>query len=52
MSLSEATSAEGPKSWLLLSVGEDRQHGGNDGYNDDPALTYRWDSRTPDIAPR
>ncbi len=47
MSVSEATSAEGPKSWLLLSVGEDRQHGGNDGYNDDAALTYRWDSTVP-----
>lgn len=33
--------------WLLLSVGEDRQHGGNDGYDDDPRVTYRWDSTVP-----
>ena len=54
MSVFEETSAEGPHSWLLLSVGEDRQHGGNDGYEDDPARTYRWDSTVPhhgDIAP-
>ena len=30
--------------WLLRTVGDDRQHGGNEGYDDDPAVTYRWDS--------
>lgn len=34
-------------SWLLLTVGEYRQHGGNDGYDDDPRVTYRWDSTVP-----
>lgn len=33
-----------PTAWLLLSVGEERQHGGNDGYDDDPSTIYRWDS--------
>lgn len=33
--------------WLLLTVGENRQHGGNDGYDDDPRITYRWDSTVP-----
>lgn len=30
--------------WLLLAAGKNRQHGGNDGYKDDPEITYRWDS--------
>lgn len=30
--------------WLLLAAGKNRQHGGNDGYKDDPETTYRWDS--------
>ncbi|WP_162529264.1 zf-TFIIB domain-containing protein [Segeticoccus rhizosphaerae] len=29
---------------LLLAAGDDREHGGNDGYADDPDSTYRWDS--------
>lgn len=37
----------GGNAWLLLAVGNDRQHGGNDGYLDDPATTYRWDSTVP-----
>lgn len=24
--------------WLVLAVGDDRQHGGNDGYDDNPAV--------------
>lgn len=32
------------QSWLLLAAGDDREHGGNDGYDDDPSRTYRWDS--------
>lgn len=33
-----------PKAWLLMAVGDDRQHGGNDGYDDDPDVHYSWDS--------
>lgn len=33
--------------WLVIAAGEDRQHGGNDGYEDDPSTTYRWDSTVP-----
>jgi putative restriction endonuclease len=32
------------KSWLLLSFGEDRQYGGNDGYSDELQRIYRYDS--------
>jgi hypothetical protein len=35
------------RAWLLLAVGEDRQHGGNAGYEDDPARHYVWDSTVP-----
>lgn len=38
------------RAWLLLSVGDDRQHGGNDGYDDDPSVSYRWDSTVPHSA--
>ena len=31
--------------WLLMAVAEgDRQHGGNDGYDDEPDAHYSWDS--------
>lgn len=30
--------------WLVLAVGDDRQHGGNDGYDDIPESRYSWDS--------
>ncbi len=30
--------------WLVLAVGSDRQHGGNDGYDDSEAAYYSWDS--------
>ena len=30
--------------WLALAVGSDRQHGGNDGYDDSEASYYSWDS--------
>lgn len=33
--------------WLLLAVGDDRQHGGNEGYSDDPPTRYEWDSTVP-----
>jgi hypothetical protein len=35
------------KAWLVLSFGEDRQHGGNVGYGDDPETVYRYDSYVP-----
>lgn len=30
--------------WLVLALGDKREHGGNDGYDDDPAEHYSWDS--------
>ncbi|MFH8665282.1 HNH endonuclease [Streptomyces anulatus] len=37
--------------WLVLAVGdEDRQHGGNDGYDDDPSQHYSWDDTVPNHA--
>ncbi|MFF0172891.1 HNH endonuclease [Micromonospora profundi] len=36
-----------PKAWLMLAVGTDRQHGGNDGYDDDPDVHYSWDDTVP-----
>ncbi|MDQ1068368.1 HNH endonuclease [Streptomyces canus] len=36
--------------WLLLAVGDARQHGGNDGYEDNPREYYRWDSTVPNHA--
>lgn len=38
------------RSWLVLAAGDDRQHGGNDGYDDDPAWVYRWDDTVPNHA--
>lgn len=35
------------KSWLLLAFGDERQHEGNEGYNDDPAHSYRYDNFVP-----
>jgi ribosomal protein L37AE/L43A len=29
--------------WLALAAGEDREHGGNDGYDDNPSAHYSWD---------
>ncbi len=37
-------------SWLLLAVSEDRQHGGNDGYDDEPSAAYSWDNTVPNYA--
>lgn len=39
-----------PNAWLLLAVGDDRQHGGNDGYDDDPDVSYSWDDTVPNHA--
>ncbi|WP_406123306.1 HNH endonuclease [Streptomyces sp. NBC_00989] len=36
--------------WLLLAVGDAREHGGNDGYEDNPREYYRWDSTVPNHA--
>ncbi|WP_199743975.1 HNH endonuclease signature motif containing protein [Verrucosispora sp. FIM060022] len=36
-----------PRAWLMLAVGADRQHGGNDGYDDDPDAHYSWDGTVP-----
>jgi ribosomal protein L37AE/L43A len=40
--------------WLALAVRERTQHAGNDGYGDEIASSYRWDSTVPhaqDVAP-
>ena len=44
---SAAALAPPDRAWLLLAVGENRQHGGNAGYDDEPSATYRWDSTVP-----
>ncbi|MEU0787121.1 HNH endonuclease signature motif containing protein [Streptomyces sp. NPDC006173] len=36
--------------WLVLAVGDNRQHGGNDGYDDNPRYHYSWDSTVPNHA--
>lgn len=33
--------------WLALAVHGKRQHGGNDGYDDDPSRYYSWDDTVP-----
>ncbi|MEV5754939.1 HNH endonuclease signature motif containing protein [Actinoallomurus sp. NPDC052308] len=33
--------------WLALAVSGKRQHGGNDGYDDDPSCYYSWDDTVP-----
>ncbi|MFB7426854.1 HNH endonuclease [Streptomyces hydrogenans] len=30
--------------WMVLALGEEREHAGNDGYDDNPAEHYSWDS--------
>lgn len=35
------------EAWLALTVRERRQHGGNDGYDDEPSAYYIWDSTVP-----
>lgn len=45
----EASDAQ-PAAWLVLAVGDERQHGGNDGYDDEPAEYYSWDSTVPNAA--
>lgn len=36
--------------WLLMSVGDSRQHGGNAGYDDQVDVYYTWDSTVPNHA--
>ena len=36
-----------PRAWLLMSVGDDRQHAGNSGYDDRVDEYYSWDSKVP-----
>lgn len=38
------------RAWLLFAAGDDRQHGGNDGYDDQPDSYYSWDSTVPNHA--
>lgn len=35
------------KTWLVLTVDDNRSYGGNDGYEDVVESTYRWDSSVP-----
>lgn len=32
------------RTWLVIAAGDDRGHGGNDGYDDEPDAYYSWDS--------
>ncbi|WP_432128258.1 HNH endonuclease [Streptomyces sp. bgisy082] len=36
--------------WFVLALGENREHAGNDGYDDSPTEHYRWDSTVPNHA--
>lgn len=36
--------------WLLMTVGDNRQHGGNAGYDDQADVYYTWDSTVPNHA--
>ena len=40
----------GVTAWLLMTVGENRQHGGNSGYDDQADVYYTWDSTVPNHA--
>lgn len=35
------------RAWLVIASGDDRQYGGNEGYADEPASMYVWDSTVP-----
>lgn len=39
-----------PGAWLLMTVGDNRQHGGNSGYDDQVDVYYTWDSTVPNHA--
>lgn len=36
--------------WLFMTVGDNRQHGGNAGYDDQADVYYTWDSTVPNHA--
>jgi hypothetical protein len=42
-SMPEGTVSD-PRCWVVLTFGEDRQYGGNAGYEDTPNKEYRYDS--------
>ena len=50
MTLAEQQNLSQPSAWLLMAVGDDRQHGCNDGYEDDPNYSYTWDETVPNHA--
>lgn len=35
------------RAWLLMAAGDNRGHGGNAGYDDQPDAYYSWDSNVP-----
>lgn len=39
-----------PTAWLLMAVGDNRQHGGNSGYDDEADVYYTWDSTVNNYA--
>lgn len=39
-----------PTAWLLMAVGDNRQHGGNLGYDDQADVYYTWDSTVSNYA--
>jgi hypothetical protein len=43
----ETTADLDRRAWLVLAVGTNRQHGGNDGYDDEPESHYGWDDTGP-----
>lgn len=42
--------SSGPNAWLLMTVGDNRQHGGNTGYDDQADVYYTWDSTVNNYA--
>lgn len=44
---------DGHGAWLMLAAGDDREHRGNDGYDDAPSAHYSRDSTVPNhLLPR
>ena len=40
----------GSNAWLVIAAGDDRQFGGNEGYEDKPDVYYSWDDTVPNHA--